>query len=131
MSRVIHFEIQAGNPERALKFYGDVFGWKAQKWDGPEDYWLLMTGEEGEPGINGGLMNRCGPEPAEGSGVSSFVCTVDVDSVDACIETVNAYGGSVAVPKTAVPGVGYMAYCKDTESNVFGVMQMDASAGKE
>ena len=27
-----------------------------------------------------------------------------------------------------VPGVGYMACCKDTEGNMFGAMQMDPKA---
>ncbi len=32
------------------------------------------------------------------------------------------------MPKTTLPGVGYLAYCQDTEGNVFGVMQEDRSA---
>jgi len=52
LSRVIHFEIHADIPERAVKFYEKVFGWQIQKW-GPIDSWLAKTGEEGEPGING------------------------------------------------------------------------------
>ena len=35
MSRVIHFEIPAGDPERAANFYRKVFGWKIEKWPGP------------------------------------------------------------------------------------------------
>ena len=27
------------------------------------------------------------------------------------------------MPKTVVPGVGYLIYCQDTESNVFGILQ--------
>ena len=30
--------------------------------------------------------------------------------------------------KTAVPGVGYFAYCKDTEGNVFGIIPGDLEA---
>jgi predicted enzyme related to lactoylglutathione lyase len=30
--------------------------------------------------------------------------------------------------KTAIPGVGYFAYCEDTEGNLFGVMQADGKA---
>lgn len=32
------------------------------------------------------------------------------------------------VPKTAAPGVGWLAYCKDTEGNIFGLMENDPSA---
>jgi len=35
MPRVIHFEIVADNPERAVKYYKEVFGWELTKWDGP------------------------------------------------------------------------------------------------
>ena len=54
MSRVVHFEIHAENPERALEFYGGLFGWKFTKWDGPMEYWLIGTGEG--TGVNGGLL---------------------------------------------------------------------------
>jgi len=60
MPRVIHFEIHAGNPERAIKFYGEVLGWQFNKWDGPMPYWLVTTGPGGLPGINGGLIQRRG-----------------------------------------------------------------------
>lgn len=58
MPRVVHFEIDAEKPERAVKFYEKVFGWKIEKWKGPVDYWLITTGKEKEPGIDGGLAKR-------------------------------------------------------------------------
>jgi hypothetical protein len=36
--------------------------------------------------------------------------------------------GKVALPKIAVPGVGWLAYCQDPEGNMFGMMQNDTSA---
>ena len=44
MGRVVHFEIHADDPERAVKFYRGVFGWDVTKWDGPVDYWLVDHG---------------------------------------------------------------------------------------
>jgi hypothetical protein len=35
--RVIHFEIPADDPRRAVKFYEKVFGWRIDKW-GAIDY---------------------------------------------------------------------------------------------
>ena len=35
-------------------------------------------------------------------------------------------GGRVALPKMAVPGVGWLAYFIDPEGNTFGIMQTDA-----
>ena len=58
MSRVVHFEIPADDPERAINFYEKVFGWRFEKWEGPIEYWLVKTGPEDQPGIDGGLTRR-------------------------------------------------------------------------
>jgi hypothetical protein len=115
MNRVVHFEIPADDVERAKGFYEKVFGWKIEKWEGPMDYWMVMTGE-GAPGINGGMAKGEGP-------VRSVVNTIDVASVDQAIADIQANGGEIVMPKMEVPGVGWMAYFKDTEGNMFGVMQ--------
>ena len=121
MPRVVHFEISADDPVELARFYEGVFGWRIQKWEGPLDYWLVTTGEEGEPGIDGSIQRR--EDPSE-----STVNTIDVPSVDELLEKVTSSGGAVALPKMAVPGVGYMAYCKDPQGNTFGMMQADPSA---
>ena len=36
--------------------------------------------------------------------------------------------GHVAVAKMPIPGMGWLAYAKDTEGNIFGMMQPDPSA---
>jgi predicted enzyme related to lactoylglutathione lyase len=56
------------------------------------------------------------------------VNTVDVPSCDEAVGRVEGAGGKVAVPKMAIPGVGWLAYCTDTEGNTFGVMQADEKA---
>jgi predicted enzyme related to lactoylglutathione lyase len=127
MPRVIHFEVHAEQPERAIKFYRDVLGWEFTKWDGPQSYWLIKTGPDGQPGINGGMIPRRGA--IDGQAVIAYVCTVDVPSVDEYVEKARAHGGSVAVPKMPIPGVGWRAYCKDTEGNIFGLMQAAPKAG--
>jgi predicted enzyme related to lactoylglutathione lyase len=126
MSRVVHFEIHAGDPERAVEFYREIFGWEFSKWEGPQDYWLIKTGPDDEPGIDGGLLRRQGE--IDGQAVIAYVCTVDVPSVDDVLQKVTRIGGQVAVPKMAVPGIGWLAYCKDTEGNLFGAMQADPQA---
>ena len=128
MPRVIHFEIHADDPERAVKFYKTLFGWELTKWDGPADYWLVNTGPTGQPGINGGLLRRHGPPPAEAQPVNSYVCTVDVPNVDEYFAKALSAGGTAALAKMPVPGVGWLAYVKDTEGNIIGMMQMDATA---
>ena len=128
MPRVIHFEVHAENPERAVQFYQKVFGWQFSKWEGPADYWLITTGPNDKPGINGGLMRRHGPGPVEMQAVNSYVCTVDSTSVDETVKSALANGGTLAHPKMPIPGVGWLANVKDTEGNIVGIMQSDPAA---
>jgi len=121
MSRVIHFEIPAADPEKLSAFYQKVFGWKFDKWAGPMEYWMINTGTESAPGINGGMMRKPG-------GITGTTNTIGVDSVDSSIAAVTKAGGKLIMPKTPIPGVGYFAYCEDTEGNMFGVMQADSTA---
>jgi predicted enzyme related to lactoylglutathione lyase len=121
MSRPIHFEIPADDPARAIAFYETVFGWKFKKWEGPMPYWLITTGADGEPGIDGGLLPRQHPN-------QPCVNTIGVADLDASVATVERSGGQVAVPKMPIPGVGWLAYCKDTEGHIFGMMQNDPAA---
>jgi predicted enzyme related to lactoylglutathione lyase len=125
MGRVIHFEIHAAEPDRAVDFYTRVFGWKFQHI--PQlDYWLVRTGD-GE-GIDGGLMRRKGPAPVDGQPVNAFVCTIAVEDVDAAVRAAEEAGGRVAMAKFAIPGVGWAAFIKDTEGNILGVHKADAAA---
>jgi uncharacterized protein len=128
MPRVSHFEIHADNPERAIQFYAGLFGWQFQRWDGPMPYWLITTGPDSEPGINGGLMKRMGPGPADMQAVNAYVCTTMVPNLDASVEKALATGGTTALSKMPVPGVGWLAYVKDTEGNILGMMQHDPAA---
>lgn len=121
MSRVIHFEIPASDPERVAAFYTKAFGWKVEKWPGPTEYWLVTTGADGQPGINGGLMRKQGPTTATTN-------TIGVESVDGAVAAVQGAGGKLIMPKTVIPTIGYFAYCEDPEGNLFGVMQPDANA---
>jgi predicted enzyme related to lactoylglutathione lyase len=121
MSRVVHFELPADDPERAIAFYENVFGWKFEKWEGPMEYWLVSTGPEDEPGIDGGLARRQSLE----TGLEN---TIGVDSVDEAVAAIEANGGKVLRPKSALPGVGWLAYCVDTEGTTFGLMEDDPNA---
>lgn len=125
MPRVIHFEIHAGDPERAIAFYRALFGWEFTRWNSEIEYWLVKTGE-GQPGIDGGLVRRRGE--IDGTAVIAYVCTVDVASVEEAAQRAVELGGEVVVPRMPIPGVGWLVYAKDTEGNIFGCMQSDPSA---
>ncbi len=130
MNRVVHFEIQADKPERAAEFYRNVFGWTIEKWEGPMEYWMVITAEKDsqEPGINGGLLQRPASAPAPQQGTNAFVCTVQVDDFDAIAKKIESAGGKVAMPKYALPKMAWQGYFLDPEGNTFGIHQPDEHA---
>ena len=119
MPRITHFEVCVDDPARAQKFYSNVFGWEFNKWDGPNEYWMAKTDEDGQPGINGGLMRRM---PGQPSGMINYI---EVQSVDEFSKKIQSKGGKIIKPKTQIPGVGYFAMCNDTEENLFAIIQLD------
>jgi uncharacterized protein len=139
MGRVVHFEIGADDPERAIKFYQEVFGWEIKKWDGPLEYWLVMTGPKDEPGIDGAIMKRnhlkelfptTKLKKMDNQTLNRFMpkgsCTINTISVDNAEETlvkIQKAGGKQTTDLETVQGVGRFCYCEDTEGNSFGIMQ--------
>jgi predicted enzyme related to lactoylglutathione lyase len=128
MNRVVHFEIHAKDSDTAQKFYQSVFGWKiTDLGPGMGNYRIVETGDD-KPGsqwkgINGGITVRHGETPKGGEPVNAFVCTIEVENIDSILKKIMASGGSMALDKMDVPGVGTLAYCKDPEGNIFGVLQ--------
>ncbi len=121
MSRVVHFEIMAREPQQAVDFYSKVLDWKFHKWDNPGmDYWLITTGDEKTPGINGGL----GP----GEPVKAVVNTIGIADLDATLKKVVEHGGKVLQPRGPLPGVGWYAAFEDPAGNQLGLMQDDPAA---
>lgn len=123
MNRVVHFEIPAGDVERAKKFYGDIFDWKMTVMgDEYGKYVMLQTGPTDEKGmptrpafINGGMMKR--------GTVKSPVIVIAVDDCDATVEKVKASGSKLVGEILDIPKVGRYAYVEDCEGNVIGVMK--------
>jgi uncharacterized protein len=126
MNRVVHFDIYADDPERAIKFYSETFGWEFRKWEGEigMDYWLIMTGPESDPGIDGGMSKR---EKDWKTRISDGAITIGVPDIDAAIESVKKAGGEIVMEKTGLPQVGWFSNFKDTEGNMVSLMQEDRS----
>ncbi len=123
MPRVNHFEIYTDNPQAVQPFYHDVFGWKFEKFQGgPLEYWLITTGPDSEPGINGGLTR-----PREGQSPGT-INTVAVESLDQTIKKIERRGGKICVPKMSIPKIGWLAYAQDPVGNVFGIIEPDEKA---
>jgi predicted enzyme related to lactoylglutathione lyase len=115
MTKVIHFEIPADNPERAIEFYQKVFGWNIIKWEGEFDYWMVEAGEEDEPGINGAIYPR-----QEGAGVG---VVIGVDSFDEFAQKIREKGGKMVIEKMTIPGIGITGSFQDTEGNMLSIIE--------
>lgn len=123
MGGVVHFEIPADDQERARKFYQEALGWRIEPVPGM-DYNMVVTtpmdestGQPTEPGaINGGMFAR---DPD----LKTPVITVDVQDINATLQTVESLGGAVVKPRETIPGMGSFAYFKDTEGNVMGLWE--------
>ena len=120
VNRPMHFEILAKDPVKVSAFYRDVFGWKIEKWDGPMEYWMVNTGEEGTPGISGGITKRTQSQ--------AVINTVVVENLEAMLKKVVAAGGKKVTGPDQIPGVGLFAYCADVEGILFGILQPDMNA---
>lgn len=122
MKRPVHFEILADDPEKVAAFYKEVFDWEIATWGGGEQvYWLVTTGPDDEPGINGGIMNREFDQ--------AVINTLEVESLDQALEKIEAAGGRKIHGPNPIPDVGMHAYCADTEGNLFGVLEPSPTGG--
>lgn len=122
---VAHFEIFASNVERARKFYERVFDWRFEV-AGPPDFYLISTGDEKDPGITQGLIAKRSGPASEGP-INAFRCTVSVRSITDTVAAIEAAGGKMRSPVTAIPDVGKVAEFADTEGNIACVAQYDAA----
>lgn len=121
MGRVVHFEITADEPDRAAEFYRKVFKWEVVDWGGPSRYLLVGTGPADKAGINGAITERQ-------EHLQPVINSIDVDSWDEAAKAVTEAGGEVLMEKTPIPGIGYFAYCLDSERNVFGILESNPKA---
>lgn len=117
---IVWFEIPVEDPKRAQKFYSSMFGWKINALPNMADYWHLDTGGE-DASPDGGMLPRKHP----GHTITNYI---SVPSVTKAMAKIKKLGGDVCMPKTAVPGMGYFAICKDTEENSFAVWEMNDKA---
>ncbi len=122
MPTIVHFDIPADNLERAKKFYKDLFDWEIESVPGPMEYYNIATKNENqEAGVGGGMGQR----QQQGSGITNYI---GVSSVDEYIKKVEQLGGKIIMPKTTIPGFGYLAVFLDTENNPLGLWETDPNA---
>ncbi len=125
MPHLAHFAINADDVERAKTFYERVFGWKFSAW-GPPTFYQIETGDPATQPVRASLQGRRDLVP--GQPTLGFECTIGVTSIDETAKKVAAAGGTVALPKSIIVGVGALMFFRDTEGNVFGAIQFDERA---
>ena len=115
--QMVHVEIPAGDTEKAREFWGSLFGWQWQTFEGPTEYHMTRFSE-----TTGGAIYA--PDPPNKRGARVYF---DVDDINAGSARVNELGGEAGEPMP-VPGMGWFSICKDTEGNEFGLWQNDPAA---
>ena len=124
MPHLAHFAINADDVPRAKKFYEKVFGWKFSAW-GPPNFYQIQTGKDADTQpVRAALQGRRYLVP--GQPTIGFECSIEVPSIDDTIAAVQKHGGTIALPKSIISGVGALAFFRDTEGNVFGAIQFDS-----
>jgi predicted enzyme related to lactoylglutathione lyase len=116
------FALHVDDIDRARAFYEAVFGWRFEPW-GPPGFFLIHTGDEASPGIQGIMHTR--QVPRTGSGLNGVEPTFSVDDVDAIAAAVEKNGGQVIMPRSVIPTVGALIRFLDPEGNDIGAMQYE------
>lgn len=113
----VHIEIPADDTGKLREFWGGLFGWEFQQFEGPVEYHMTQITDQ----TGGAIYNN--PE-GNADGMRVYF---DVDDIKAGIARVNELGGEANEP-LPVPGMGWFVGCKDSEGNDFGLWQSDPSA---
>lgn len=111
---LIHFEIRAGDAERAQGFWSSLLGWTFNASPGEIPYTMTRAGGAGP---TGGLYRSDSEE-------RGLIPYFTVDDLDAAVAQVEDLGGTVR-DTGVVPGVGRFAHCLDTEGNPFSLFWTD------
>ncbi len=109
---ICHVEWRSTDFERTKGFYGGLFEWSFQDWDG--NYLLFQS----PGGIGGGFEKVSAPNPGK-----SPVVYVLVEDVEPYVVRAAELGGGVVMPKTQIGDVGWMALLSDPDGNHVGVFQ--------
>ena len=118
------FAIHVDDVDRARAFYEKVFDWTFEPW-GPPGFYLIHTGDEASPGVQGLMHKR--QEPRTSTGLNGIEPTFSVEDVDAIAAAVEANGGTIIMPKAVIPTIGTLIRFLDTEGNDIGAMAYEVA----
>lgn len=99
-------ELATDNPEKAIAFYTEIFGWKAEQMKMPcqdsdgqpstSTYTVLINGDE----KIGGILTK---SPEQAGAPTAWMPYLTVDNVDDSAENVFDLGGKVIAPPFDIP----------------------------
>ena len=112
------FALNADDVGRAKAFFDTAFGWTYTPWGPPGFYQTRTAG----PSAMGALQGRRG---IGGQVMPEVELTFDVDDLDAMIARIEAAGGAMIMPPFTIEAVGRLAFFRDTEGNIAGIMQYE------
>jgi predicted enzyme related to lactoylglutathione lyase len=122
MATIVHFDVPAEDVQRAKTFYEKLFDWQIEPVPGPMEYYNILTKDEnGIEGVAGGMGKRAN----QNKKITNYI---GVSSVDEHIIKIQDLGGKIIMPKTTIPGFGYLATFIDTEGNTLGIWETDSEA---
>ena len=123
----VYFDFTVKDLEKAKSFFEYVLDWRFEKFPGmPYDYYRIRAGAETDPGIDGGIGAIADTPTAEGRPLTQV--TISVPRLDDCIARVERAGGRVIEPRTAIPGIGWLAACAEPGGLLFGLLEADPEA---
>ncbi|WP_420386565.1 VOC family protein [Roseivirga sp.] len=123
-NELVHFAIYTDDLKRAKGFYSGVFEWDFNAY-GPSDFAQITHRDGGEIPI-GALQSR--QYSPIGEKIIGLEGSISVEDINDTIAKVEAFGGAIVMPKTAIPNVGWICKFKDTEGNLLCAVQYDQNA---
>lgn len=122
----IHFDLSVRDLGQARQFFEAVLGWRFERFPMPFEHYRIQAGPPDEPGIDGSIGSTKDAPVSGGNPMTQI--TMPVANLDDVLSSVQAHGGRIAEPRTAIPGVGWYATCAEPGGLLFGLLQDDANA---
>jgi len=114
----VHVELHTRDPDRAKKFYRELFDWKFE--DVPDmNYTIIKVGE----GTGGGMMKSPMPDAPP-----QWIPYILVDDIEAAVEKAKSLGAGVLADVTEIPGMEWFAMLRDPTGAAFALWKQKMPA---
>ena len=120
INRLKHFAIYIDNMDRAKTFYSNLFNWEFNSF-GPEDFLQIKDSNKKDAELIGALQSRK-YSPLDNN-IIGFECSFAVVDIDDIIKRITDNKGTIVMPKTEIPYVGWLVKFLDTEGNILCAVQ--------